>query len=52
LPFSDELGAGALRVVWAASTLFFFVANDYFQVVRLKAFVEFRRIFRGTQAES
>jgi hypothetical protein len=52
LPFSDELGAGALRVVWAASTLFFLVANDYFQVVRLKAFVEFRRIFRGTQPES
>jgi hypothetical protein len=47
LPFSDELGGSALHVVWAASTFFYLVANDYFQVVRLKAFQEFWRMFRG-----
>jgi hypothetical protein len=47
LPFSDELGPGAMRCVCAASILFFLVANDFFQVVRLKAFVEFWRVFRS-----
>jgi len=49
LPFSDELGTAALRVVTAASLVFFLVANDYFQVVRIKAFMEFWRIFRGSE---
>ena len=47
LPFSDELGPNAMRLVAAASGVFFLVANDFFQVVRLKAFIEFWRIFRG-----
>jgi len=47
LPFSDELGPGAMHVVVAASGVFYLVANDFFQVVRLKAFVEFWRIFRS-----
>lgn len=47
LPFSDELGPGALHFAAAASTIFYFVASDYFQVVRLKGFMEFWRIFRG-----
>ena len=50
LPFSDELGPGAMHFVAAASALFFLVADDFFQVVRLKAFVEFWRIFRGSAA--
>lgn len=50
LPFSDELGPGALHFVAACSGLFFLVADDFFQVVRLKAFVEFRRIFRRDMA--
>lgn len=50
LPFSDEMGNGALHVVWAAAALFFLVANDFFQVVRLKAFVAFWHIFREQQA--
>jgi hypothetical protein len=49
LPFIDELGGGALHVVWFASTVFFLVANDFFQVVRLKAFVAFWHIFREQQ---
>ena len=50
LPFSDELGPGAMHVAVAASTVFYIVANDYFQVVRLKAFIEFWRVFRGQRA--
>jgi len=47
LPFSDELGPGAMHLVAAASVIFFLVANDFFQVVRLEAFVEFWKIFRN-----
>lgn len=47
LPFSDQLGAGTLHWISAAAVLFYFVANDYFQVVRLKACVEFWKMFRG-----
>jgi hypothetical protein len=46
LPFSDELGEGAMHVVAAASVVFYFVANDFFQVVRIKAFLVFRETFR------
>jgi len=49
LPFSDQLGLDALHVVWAVAAIFFFVASDYFQVVRLKGFVEFWKMFRGHQ---
>ncbi len=49
LPFSDELGPDALHMVVMGASVFYLVANDYFQVVRLKAFVEFWKIFRGQQ---
>lgn len=49
LPFSDELGPDALHMVVMGATVFYLVANDYFQVVRLKAFVEFWKLFRGPQ---
>jgi hypothetical protein len=49
LPFADELGAGALHAASAASVVIYCVANDFFQVVRLKAFVEFWKVFRGQQ---
>jgi hypothetical protein len=49
LPFSDELGHAALHFVWAASAVFFLVADDYFQVVRLKAFLEFWKLYRGAK---
>jgi hypothetical protein len=49
LPFSDELGAGAVHDALAASIVFYCVANDFFQVVRLAAFMEFRKIFRGAR---
>jgi hypothetical protein len=47
LPFSDELGPGALHLVTAGAAVFYLVANDFFQVVRLKAFIEFWRVYRG-----
>jgi hypothetical protein len=52
LPFSDQLGPGALHVVWAVATLFFLVASDYFQVVRLKGIVEFWKMFRSQKIMS
>ena len=50
LPFSDELGPDALHMVVMGASVFYLIANDYFQVVRLKAFVEFWRLFRGSGA--
>jgi hypothetical protein len=48
LPFADELGSGALQSASAASIVLYLVTNDFFQVVRLKAFVEFWKVFRGS----
>lgn len=47
LPFSDELGEGAMHIVAAASLVFYLLANDFLQVVRLKAFLAFWKVFRG-----
>lgn len=47
LPFSNELGPEAMRVVWVGATIFYLVAHDYFHVVRLKGFMEFWRTYRG-----
>jgi len=47
LPFSDQLGADAMHGIYAVATIFYLVASDYFQVVRLKGFVEFWKMFRG-----
>jgi hypothetical protein len=52
LPFANALGSGAMQTAVLASSLFFVIANDYFQVVRLKAFVEFWRIFRSSKSAS
>jgi hypothetical protein len=52
LPFSDQLGSEALHIVWTVATIFYFVANDYFQVVRLKGFQEFWKMFRGSESAS
>ncbi len=50
LPFSDQLGGGALHVVWAGAAVAYLVAHDFFQVVRLKCFIRFWKIFRGGEA--
>lgn len=50
LPFAAQLGSGALHLAVVLSLIFYCVASDYFQVVRLKAFLEFWYIFRGQPA--
>ena len=52
LPFSDELGPSALHYVTAGSFVFYIIANDYFQVVRVKAFVAFWHIFRDPSGKN
>lgn len=52
LPFSDQLGPDAMHGVLAVATLFYLVANDYFQVVRLKGFIEFWKMYRGQTVEA
>jgi hypothetical protein len=47
LPFSDQLGSDALHCVWVVAAVFFLIASDYFQVVRLKGFLEFWKMFRS-----
>jgi hypothetical protein len=47
LPFSDELGANALNTISLLAVGFYLVSSDYFQVVRLKGFIEFWKMFRG-----
>jgi hypothetical protein len=49
IPFSNEIGTGALHLEWVVVLLFYFIASDYFQVVRLKGFVEFWHTFRGAR---
>ncbi len=52
LPFSDQLGPDSMHGIFVLATLFYFVASDYFQVVKLKGFVEFWKMFRGGELES
>jgi hypothetical protein len=47
IPFAEQVGAGTLHVEWILVSIFYFIASDYFQVVRLKGFIEFWRTFRG-----
>ncbi len=51
IPFSDQVGAGTLHQEWIVVSLVYFMASDYFHVVRLKGFVEFWRTFRGPTPE-
>jgi hypothetical protein len=52
LPFSDELGPDFLHWITALAAIFYLVASDYFQVVKLKGFVEFWKMFRGGKSAS
>jgi hypothetical protein len=45
LPFSDQLGSEALHDIGAIAVVFYMVASDYFQLVRLKGFIEFWKMF-------
>jgi hypothetical protein len=50
LPFSDQLGSDALHWIDVLAIGFYLLASDYFQVVRLKGFEEFWKMFRGESA--
>lgn len=50
LPFIDQLNGSTLHYVWAGAAIFYLISNDYFQVVRLKAFIELWKRFRGEPA--
>jgi len=52
LPFSDQLGSDAMHGIYLAATFFYLVASDYFQVVRLKSFIEFWKMFRGSSSQA
>jgi len=47
IPFSDQVGVSALHYEWGLVSILYFIASDYFHVLRLKGFVEFWRTFRA-----
>ncbi len=47
IPFSEQVGTSTIHLEWIIVSLFYFIASDYFQVVRLKGFIEFWRVYRG-----
>jgi hypothetical protein len=52
LPFSDQLGPDAMHCIYTIATVFYMMASDYFQVVRLKSFVELWDGYRGQQVRA
>jgi hypothetical protein len=52
LPFSEEVGASVLHLNWVIVSVAYFVASDYFQVVRLRGFVALWEIFRSAKTAS
>jgi hypothetical protein len=50
VPFAQEVGAGALHAAIAGSLVVYCIANDFFQVVRLRAFLEFWEVFRSPES--
>jgi hypothetical protein len=46
LPFQAEVQGTALYVWWAAGTILYLIASDFFQVARLAAFIQFWRAFQ------
>jgi hypothetical protein len=45
LPFAADMTGTALYLWWAFVTLLYLVANDFFQVARLAAFIQFWRLY-------
>lgn len=50
IPFSEEVGTSALHLEWIVVSALYFIAGDYFQVVRLKGFLEFWHIYRDASS--
>ena len=51
LPFSDQLGPEAMHLIGALAVVFYLIAGDYFQVVRLKGFLEFYTMFSASESD-
>ena len=51
LPFEADMTGTALYLWWAAVTLLYFLANDFFQVARLAAFVQFWRFYHPNSTD-
>ncbi len=47
LPFASQLGNGAVHLAMAFALVVYCLLGDFFQLVRLKAFVDFWHTFRG-----
>jgi hypothetical protein len=45
LPFEGDMSGTALYLWWAMVTILYMIANDFFQVARLAAFVQFWRTY-------
>jgi hypothetical protein len=46
IPFADQVGMSTLHLEWIVVSAFYFVVSDYFQVVRLRGFIEFWKVYR------
>jgi len=49
LPFESVMQGSPLYIWWAGVSVLYLVASDFFQVARLVAFVQFWRLWRGSQ---
>jgi len=49
LPFESVMQGPPLYIWWTGVTLLYLAASDFFQVARLVAFVQFWRLWRGSQ---
>lgn len=49
LPFESVMQGAPLYLWWTGVTLLYLAASDFFQVARLVAFVQFWRLFQGSQ---
>jgi hypothetical protein len=52
LPFESVMQGPPLYTWWAIVTLMYLAASDFFQVARLVAFIQFWRLWRGSQKSS
>lgn len=48
LPFEADMSGTALYLWWAIVTLFYLIANDFFQIARLAAFIQFWRTYNSS----
>ena len=52
LPFESVMQGAPLYIWWTVVTLLYLAASNYFQVARLVAFIQFWRLWQGSQKSS